>query len=373
MPDEMAPELRLTTGAIPRGRGSLDPLTPAVPTMRAWVATTVEDPSGAQAPTPVLVPRTVVRPRPARGEIQLSVDTCAVCSLDAHLIEGTLAPRARDLIPGHAIVGRVTAQGLGATRFALGQRVGVSWLRSTCGTCRYCTRGLENLCPSAAYTGWDAHGGLAEFAVVREDFAAVLPQAYSDVEVAPLLCGGILGFRALRLASVPSGGVLSLYGFGTAASLTLQMACARGVRVHVLTRSPAARSLALSLGAVSASSRGGHPPELVDSAIVFAPSGLGIPAALEHLRPGGTLAVAGLPVGVIPALHYPRHLAGERVIRGVTGATRQDSEEFLTLAGVLPLRVLTTSYDADAAARAVRDAQLGAVQGTAVVRMSSPT
>jgi len=292
-----------------------------------------------------------------------------VCRTDLHLAEGDLAPHGADVVPGHEVVGVVDALGEGAARFAVGTRVGIPWLRHTCGTCVFCRRGDENLCVAPRFTGWDADGGYAEHAVVDEDFAYALPDAFDDADAAPLLCAGIIGYRALRRAALPAGGRLGVYGFGASAHLAAQVAMAEGATVLVMTRSAAARSLALELGAAWAGDTYEAPPEPLDSAIVFAPVGEVVPAALAALDRGGTVAIAGIHLSTIPPLAYDRHLFEERQLRSVTANTRRDGEELLALAARIPLRVTTTRYDLDAANTALRDLAHDRVAGAAVLHV----
>lgn len=308
-------------------------------------------------------------PRPASGEILVRVRVCAVCRTDLHLAEGDLAPKAPDTVPGHEVVGRVVAAADDVTTFEPGDRVGIAWLRWTCGECVYCRRGAENLCPFSRYTGWDAHGGYAEYAVVPAAFAYALPAGYSDEEIAPLLCAGIIGYRALRRAALPAGGRLGVYGFGASAHLATQVALAEGATIHVLTRAGPARELALSLGAASAGDAYDQPPEPLDAAILFAPVGDLVPVALEALDAGGTLAIAGIHLSDVPALNYQRHLFRERQVRSVTANTRDDGREFLAFAARHRLRVTTTEYAFDAADRALTDLAADRVTGAAVLHL----
>ncbi|MGH9179997.1 MAG: zinc-binding alcohol dehydrogenase family protein, partial [Acidimicrobiales bacterium] len=289
------------------------------------------------------------------------------CRTDLHLAEGDLPPRRPRAVPGHEVVGTVDALGAGATRFELGQRAGIAWLRGTCGRCRWCRRGGENLCPAPRFTGWDADGGYAEWAVVDEAYAYELPHAFDDEHAAPLLCAGIIGYRALKRASLPPGGRLGIYGFGASAHLAAQVALAQGATVHVLTRSEAARRHALALGAHSAAPADAVPPEPLDAAILFAPAGELVPVALAALDRGGTLAVAGIHVTAIPPLDYQRHLFLERQVRSVTANTRADGEEFLALAAQLRLTVTTSAYPMHAADRALADLAGDRVTGAAVL------
>ena len=306
-------------------------------------------------------------PRPGPGELLVAVDACGVCRTDLHVSQGDLPVHRPKVVPGHEVVGHVAGLGEGVTGFAEGDRVGVAWLRSTCGECRFCTSGRENLCPRSLYTGWDADGGYADFTTVRADFAYRLPAGYSDTELAPLLCAGIIGYRALRLAAVPPGGRLGVYGFGGSAHLTTQVAIAQGARVHVLTRSPRAQKLALELGAASAGSASDGPPELLDSAILFAPVGSLVPTALEALDRGGTLAVAGIYLSEIPALDYECDLFQERTLRSVTSNTRADGRELLDFAGSHRLRVSVDPYPMDRADEALAALAAGRVSGAAVL------
>jgi propanol-preferring alcohol dehydrogenase len=278
--------------------------------------------------------------------------------------EGDLPPRLPDVTPGHEIVGEVVRQG---HRFAAGDRVGVAWLRGTCGVCAYCRRGAENLCPSSLYTGWDAHGGYAEYAVAPEAYVYALPGDRPDVEVAPLLCAGIIGYRALRRAALPPGGRLGIWGFGGSAHLAAQIALAEGAEVHVFTRAKAARELALELGAASAQDSFDPSPEPLDSAIIFAPAGELVPAALRRVDRGGTVAIAGIHLTDVPSLDYQADLFQERQLRSVTSNTRADGEEFLRLADRLNLKVTVTPYALDEADRALADLAGDRVNGAAVL------
>ncbi|MBI5087976.1 MAG: zinc-dependent alcohol dehydrogenase family protein [Actinobacteria bacterium] len=333
--------------------------------MRAWV---VRRPQPIDDGPLVLVDRPVPEPRP--GEVRVRVTVCGVCRTDLHLAEGDLEPRRADVVPGHEVVGVVDALGDRATRFAIGERVGIAWLRHTCGTCRFCLRGDENLCVAPRFTGWDADGGYAEFAVVDERYAYRLPATFSDVEAAPLLCAGIIGFRALRRAALPRGGRLGIFGFGGSAHIAAQVAIAEGATVHVMTRSPAARELALQLGAASAGDTFDAPAEPLDAAIVFAPAGEIVPVALSMLDRGGTLAIAGIHLSDIPPLNYAAHLFQERQVRSVTANTRDDGEEFLALAERIGLQIDTTTYDLTAADEALRDLAHDRFTGAAVLQVA---
>lgn len=308
-------------------------------------------------------------PSPAAGEILVEVKACGVCRTDLHLAEGDLAPHGPDRVPGHEVVGRVVGRGREAGRFALGQRVGIPWLRRTCGRCRFCLNGRENLCLAPAFTGWDADGGYAELAVVDQDYAYDIPDQFTDEEAAPLLCAGIIGYRALRRAALPPGGRLGIYGFGGSAHLAAQVAMAEGATVYVMTRSARARRLALELGAAWAGGSEDAPPHPMDAAILFAPAGGIVPAALAALDRGGTLAVAGIYLSDIPELSYERHLFQERQLRSVTANTRQDGDEFLRLAASIPIQVETTPYPLVAAEAALADLAHGRLTGAAVLTL----
>jgi propanol-preferring alcohol dehydrogenase len=306
-------------------------------------------------------------PQPGPDELLVRVHTCGVCRTDLHLVEGALPMRRPGVIPGHEVVGEVVAEGPAAT--PIRGKVGIAWLRWTCGVCAYCTRGDENLCPFSQYTGWDADGGYAEYAVVPSAFAYELPDGYDDLELAPLLCAGIIGYRALRTCGLVVGGRLGVYGFGASAHLATQVALAEGATVHVLTRSPEARELALSLGASSAGGARDRPPEPLDAAILFAPAGDLVPVALEALDRGGSLAVAGIYLSDIPPLDYQRHLFLERHLRSVTANTRRDGEELLAFAGSHRLRVTASPYPLAQADRAIADLAADRVRGAAVLQV----
>jgi len=309
-------------------------------------------------------------PEPGPGELLIKVHCCGVCRTDLHLAEGDLPPRRPDVTPGHEVVGEVAAAGPGTTRFVAGDRVGVAWLAGTDGRCRYCRRGRENLCPASVYTGWDIPGGYAEYLVAADAYVHHLPDGFSDEQAAPLLCAGIIGYRALLRAEVPPGGRLGVWGFGGSAHLATQVAVAQGAAVHVFTRGAAARELALSLGAASAQGTFDPAPEPLNSAIIFAPAGDLVPVAMAALDRGGTLAVAGIYLSAIPALDYARHLFQERTLRSVTANTRGDAEEFLRLAGRLRLQVATAAYPLDRADRALADLAGGRVRGAAVLHVA---
>ena len=307
--------------------------------------------------------------RPGPGDVLVEVSVCGVCRTDLHVRDGDLPPHRSPVVPGHEVVGAVAEVGEGVARFDVGDRVGIAWLRHTCGECAWCRRGEENLCPSSRYTGWDEDGGYAEYAVVPAAFAYDVPADLPDEQAAPLLCAGIIGYRALRRAELPPGGRLGIYGFGASAHITSQIAMAQGAEVHVLTRDEAARELALSLGAASAGGAYDEPPVPLDSAILFAPVGDLVPPALAALDRGGTLAVAGIHLSDIPTLDYQRHLFRERTLTSVTSNTRADGEELLRLAPRLGVTATVTSYPLDRADVALDDLAADRVHGAAVLRI----
>lgn len=329
--------------------------------MRAWVV----DRPGAP-----LARSHRADPEPGPGEVRVRVHVCGVCRTDLHLADGDLSPRRPRVVPGHEIVGTVDRLGDGARRFGIGDRVGIAWLRSTCGTCPHCRRGAENLCLRARFTGWDDDGGYAELATVDERFAYALPSTLDDEHVAPLLCAGIIGYRALLRVEPVAGGALGIWGFGASAHITAQVAAHLGMRVHVRTRSPAARELATRLGADSVGDTFDPVPEALTSAVTFAPAGEIVPTALAALDRGGTLAVAGIHLTDIPPLRYAEHLFQGRQLRSVTANTRADGEALLELAVAIPVTVTTTPYAFDDAERALRDLAEDRVDGAAVLRVA---
>ena len=330
--------------------------------MRAWI---VSRPGPIDEHPLELVDRPI--PAPGPGEIRVRVLTCGVCRTDLHLAEGDLAPRRPQTVPGHEVVGIVDRVGADADRYAEGDRVGVPWLAHTCGTCRFCTTGRENLCLAPRFTGWDVDGGYAEYLVAEEDYVYPLPREFDDVHAAPLLCAGIIGYRALRQAQCPPAGRLGIYGFGASAHLVAQVAIAEGLRVHVLTRSKRARDLALELGAASVARRDRFAARALDAAILFAPVGTLVLPALEALDRGGTLAVAGIHLSDIPALNYERHLFQERTLRSVTANTRDDGRQLLRTAAHIHMRVTATPYPFEQANEALRDLAHDRVDGAAVL------
>ena len=308
-------------------------------------------------------------PQPGPGEVRLKVRCCAICRTDLHVIEGELPRRTLPIIPGHQIVGLVDALGPGCRRLKAGQRVGVAWLRHTCGTCDFCRCGRENLCESARFTGYHADGGYAEYAVVPEEFAYEIPPVFEDVEAAPLLCAGIIGYRALKRCDLRSGNRLALYGFGSSAHVVLQIARHRGCEVYVVSRAPRHLELARSMGAVWAGGDARQMPVRADSAIIFAPAGNLYLDALRVLDRGGTVASAGIYMSPIPELDYGRYLYQERTMLSVANATRADGEELLKIAAEIPIRTIVETYRLEHANEALRLLKSGKVIGAAVLKI----
>jgi propanol-preferring alcohol dehydrogenase len=332
--------------------------------MRAWV---LDKPAPIES-APLSL-RELPDPAPRAGEIAVDVSVCGLCRTDLHVIEGELAPRRAAIVPGHQVVGRVAALGEGAGRFALGARVGVAWLWRACGACGYCLRGDENLCRAPTFTGWHENGGFAERVRVPEAFAYALPESLDDDSAAPLLCAGIIGFRALRRSGIRAGGKLGLYGFGSSAHIALQIARHWGARVFVVTREASHRALALELGAEWAGDLDARPPEPLDASVLFAPAGTLVPPALEALAPGATLACAGIHMSEVPALDYARHLFEERTLTSVTANTRADGRELLSLAAEIPLRPRTTAVEFARANQGLLALKNGLIVGSGVLQI----
>jgi alcohol dehydrogenase, propanol-preferring len=330
--------------------------------MRAWVVDHVA-PIDEQPLT--RIEREV--PQPGPGQVRVRISCCGVCRTDLHLAEGDLPPRRPRVTVGHEIVGLVDAVGEGAGRFAVGHRVGVPWLARTDGTCAFCRRGAENLCLQPSFTGWDLDGGYADCCVANEAFVYRLPEALDDEHASPLLCAGIIGYRALLRAAVPPGGRLGIYGFGGSAHITAQIALHQGLRVHVLTRGAGNRNLAAELGADSVGDATDSPPEPLDGAILFAPAGELVPVAMRALDRGATLAIAGIWLSDIPTINYADELFQERQVRSVTANTRGDGEEFLALATRFGIRPTTVGYPMAAAQDALADLAHGRFSGAAVL------
>jgi len=324
-------------------------------------------------PTPVseepLAATEVELPRPGPHQVRLKIHTCGICHTDLHIVEGDLELPRLPIIPGHQIVGIVEAAGEGATRHRIGDRLGVPWLHETCGQCRYCRADKENLCENIRFTGLHANGGFTEYVVVGEKFAYPIPDIFSDVEAAPLLCAGIVGYRSLRLSQVQPGQRLGLYGFGASAHLIIQVARHWKCEVFVFTRSEEHRKLARSLGAVWTGGAEDDPGALMDSSIIFAPAGWLVPAALRCLDRGGTLALGGIHMSPIPEMAYDL-LWHERTIRSVANSTRQDALDFLEVAAEIPVKTETETFSLDQANEALLRLKRSEINGAGVLQIS---
>jgi alcohol dehydrogenase, propanol-preferring len=277
-------------------------------------------------------------PEPGDREVRVRVSTCGICRTDLHVIECELPFPGHPVIPGHQIIGTVDRLGPGAGRFKTGQRIGIAWLRHTCGKCVYCRAGRENLCENARFTGYHAPGGYAEYAAVHEDFAYLIPDIFTNTEAPPLLCAGIIGYRSLKRSQLRPGESLAIYGFGSSAHIVLQIALHMGCKVYVCTRGPKHRELAARLGAEWVGENAHEIPVETDSAIIFAPAGMLVPQALSRLRKGGTLALAGIYMTDIPQMNYENHLFYEKNVHSVTANTREDGIELLRIAAEIPIR-----------------------------------
>ncbi len=306
---------------------------------------------------------------PGPGEIAIEVAACGVCRTDLQLVEGDLPTHRLPIVPGHQVVGRVRSIGPGVERWSVGDRVGVAWLAGSCGACPACRAGDENLCDDAVFTGWDRDGGYAEAMTAQADFAFAIPDGFTDVEAAPLLCGGVIGYRSLKISGIDPGGRLGLYGFGASALLAMQVARHWGCEVYVATRSEPERQRALALGAVWVGGYGDLPPEPLDAAVTFAPVGSVVVAALRAIRPGGSVAINAIHLDGIPAFDYDL-LWRERSLRSVANFTRRDAEEFLALAVEIPIRTVVDEYPLAEANAALAALAQGDVSGAAVLVMS---
>jgi len=309
-------------------------------------------------------------PRPGPDEIQVRVEVCGVCRTDLHVVEGDLELRRPGVVPGHEVVARVSARGKQARRFRVGERVGVAWLHRACGTCRFCATGRENLCLAPLFTGWDRDGGYADHAVVPEAFAYALPDDADAEGLAPLLCAGIIGYRAWLRSNARPGARLGLYGFGGSAHIVMQIARHFDCQIHVFSRGGTHRELAESMGAAWVGDSFDTPPRPLEAAILFAPAGDLVPAALAALDRGGTLAVAGIHLSDVPVLRYREHLFQERTLQSVTANTREDGRELLRLAAEIPIETRTRTYALEQANEALVDLKQDRIQGAAVLRVS---
>lgn len=321
---------------------------------------------GAVAADP-LVSRHVPIPQPGPGEVLVEVSVCGICRTDLHVIEGELEHPKLPLIPGHQAVGIISQVGSGVTTRRIGERVGIAWLQGTCGECQYCTSGRQNLCLAARFTGYQVDGGYAEYAVVPATFAYQIPDAFSDEEAAPLLCAGIIGYRALRISRVQAGHRLGLYGFGASAHIAIQIARHWGCEVYVCSLKKEHRDLAREMGATWVGDASETPPIKLHGSIIFAPAGELVVPALRALERGGTLALAGIHMSTIPPLDYDRDLFGERMISSVTANTRQDGIELLREAAAIPIKPRTQRFPLSEANRALRSLKAGAIKGAGVL------
>jgi propanol-preferring alcohol dehydrogenase len=310
----------------------------------------------------------VAKPLPQSGQVLVRVNACGVCRTDLHVIEGELPPRKSPLTPGHQVVGVIETVGVEANLYPIGTKVGVAWLHSTDGACEYCKAGKENLCNDPSFTGYTVDGGYAEYVLAEQSFVYPIPEGFSDLQAAPLLCAGIIGFRSLRLSGIQRGGRLGLYGFGAAAHVAIQVARHWGAEVYACTRDQRHQKLALELGAVWAGGTIDEPPAKLDSAIVFAPAGEIVPAALKALKKGGTLTLGGIHMSEIPPLDY-NLLYHERVIRSVANNTRQDGHDFLRTAAEIPIRTQVEVFPLADANRALNALKNDAIRGAAVLQV----
>jgi propanol-preferring alcohol dehydrogenase len=308
-------------------------------------------------------------PEPGPGQVLMRVSMCGLCHTDLHTVEGDLELPTLPIIPGHQIVGTVERIGDGVTVPEVGARVGAAWLYETCQSCSFCDAGLENLCESARFTGFHVNGGYAEYAVLPAEFIYELPEGFGDREAAPLLCAGIIGYRALRLSGIEPGGVLGLYGFGASAHVAIQVAVHWGCEVLVFSRTEAHRKHALELGASWTGTSKQMPPKKPHASIVFAPAGEIVPDALQVLGKGGTVALAGITMTQIPALYYERHLYHEKVLRSVTASTREDGRELIRLAAEIPIRTKTTLFKLEEANEALWLIKESRISGAGVLEI----
>ncbi|OGP71118.1 MAG: alcohol dehydrogenase [Deltaproteobacteria bacterium RBG_13_60_28] len=309
-------------------------------------------------------------PMPGPGQVLIRVDYCGICHTDLHTVEGELPLARLPLIPGHQVVGRVVDRGPGVKRLQTGERVGLAWLYHTCGACRFCAEGRENLCEEARFTGLHQDGGYGDMVAAYEDFVYPLPAGFPDPAAAPLLCAGIIGYRALRQSGIQPGGRLGLYGFGASAHIAIQVARYWGCEVLVFTRSPGHQELARQLGAAWVGQAQDTPPGKLDNAIIFAPAGNLVPQALKHLDRGGTMALAGIYMTPIPKLDYDQDLYYEKTVRSVTANTRQDGRELLDLAARIPIIPQVQIFPLEEANRALQLLKAGEIDGAGVLAVA---
>lgn len=331
--------------------------------MKAWVL-----PKPAPVETNPLELRELPVPEPREREVLVRVNACGICRTDLHVVEGELPPKKSNVIPGHQIVGIIERLGGGATKYRPGARVGIAWLHKTCGNCPYCRSGRENLCDFPDFTGYTVDGGYAEYALGHEDFVYPIPDGFADMQAAPLLCAGIIGFRCLRMSGIAPGGNLGIYGFGAAGHVCIQVARYWDVNVFVCTREEKHRRLAVELGATWAGGAIEEPPEKLDASIIFAPAGELVPPALQSLRKGGTLVLGGIHMSPIPSFPYPL-IYQERSIKSVANNTRQDGHDFLKLAAEIPIHTEVQLFSLEQANQALKALKHDGIRGAGVVQM----
>ncbi|MGH9928299.1 MAG: zinc-dependent alcohol dehydrogenase family protein [Pyrinomonadaceae bacterium] len=334
--------------------------------MKAW---TLNEPAPIESRPLVLAE--VSLPIPTEDEVLISVHACGICRTDLHLVEGELPVRRSPVIPGHQIVGRITALGSRVKDFAMGDRVGIAWLNHTCGLCEFCSRDRENLCERAMFTGWSVDGGYAEYTIAPAAFTYHLPDNFDDIQAAPLLCAGIIGYRCLRLTGIRDnewqGARLGLYGFGAAGHLSIQLARSRGAEVYVCTRDrDRHQALANELGATWVGDASEEPPVKLDASIIFAPAGELVPDALKAIRKGGTVVLGGIHMSPIPAFDYSL-IYGERAVRSVANNTRADGHQFLLEAARIPVRTHVQSFPFDQANDALIALKNDSIRGAGVL------
>lgn len=312
----------------------------------------------------------IADPKPGPQELLVQVKACGICRTDLHIIEGELPQQRLPLVPGHQVVGTVVSCGPRCTRFAPGERVGIAWLRHTCGSCSFCTNNAENLCPHSRYSGYHEHGGFAEYTVIDENYAYHIPDQFADEEAAPLLCAGIIGYRSLKRSTLAAGGKLAIFGFGSSAHITFQIAKYWECEVFVATRGESHQQLAKMMGAHWVGEIDDALPTKVDSAIVFAPRGDIVPYALQALKPGGTVSLAGIHMSAVPELDYKSHLFHEKTLTSVEANTREDGEELLSLAASIPIKPRLTTFPLREGNRALQMLKDGVIEGTGVLMVT---
>jgi alcohol dehydrogenase, propanol-preferring len=331
--------------------------------MKAWVL-----PKPAPVESSPLELRELPMPEPREREVLVRISACAICRTDLHVVEGELPPKKSNIIPGHQVVGIIERLGGGAKKYRPGARVGIAWLHKTCGRCPYCRSGRENLCDFPDFTGYTVDGGYAQYALGHEDFVYPIPDGFADLQAAPLLCAGIIGFRCLRMSGVARGGNLGIYGFGAAGHVCIQVARHWDVNVFVCTREEKHRRLAVELGAAWAGGAKDEPPERLDASIIFAPAGELVPPALQSLRKGGTLVLGGIHMSPIPSFPYPL-IYQERSIKSVANNTRQDGHDFLKLAAEIPIHTEVQVFSLEQANQALNALKHDGIRGASVVQM----